>query len=125
MCTAWKAFTDCFMEEEDDFERPPLTEYLRQILDKYPDGGQILKVYFPFFLDPILPKQLQETIQNAEDAKAGEICFILDERKFGKEHLFDTPQGKKSLESLQVRITSAFRWMAWACGACKTHYIFY
>ena len=27
-----------------DFERPPLVDHLRQILEKYPDGGQILKV---------------------------------------------------------------------------------
>ena len=34
------------MEEDEDghFRRPPVTEDLRQILDKYPDGGQILKV---------------------------------------------------------------------------------
>ena len=33
-------------EAEDDghFERPPFTDDLRQILAKYPDGGQILKV---------------------------------------------------------------------------------
>ena len=27
-----------------DFLNPPLTERLKQILEKYPDGGQILKV---------------------------------------------------------------------------------
>ena len=34
------------MEEEEDgcFRRPPVTEDLKQILEKYPDGGQILKV---------------------------------------------------------------------------------
>ena len=29
---------------DSDFFNPPLTERLKQILDKYPDGGQILKV---------------------------------------------------------------------------------
>ena len=34
------------MEEDEDgfLRRPPVTEDLKQILDKYPDGGQILKV---------------------------------------------------------------------------------
>ena len=34
------------MEEDEDgcFRRPPVTEDLKQILEKYPDGGQILKV---------------------------------------------------------------------------------
>ena len=32
------------MEGDEDAERPPITEDLRQILEKYPDGGQILKV---------------------------------------------------------------------------------
>ena len=31
-------------EEDGFFERPPITEDLKQILAKYPDGGQILKV---------------------------------------------------------------------------------
>ena len=31
-------------EMDSDFFNPPLTERLKQILDKYPDGGQILKV---------------------------------------------------------------------------------
>ena len=31
-------------EEDGNFERPPITEDLRQILEKYPPGGQILKV---------------------------------------------------------------------------------
>ena len=29
---------------DSDFFNPPLTERLKQILEKYPDGGQILKV---------------------------------------------------------------------------------
>ena len=32
------------MEEEDEFDPPPVTNILKQILNKYPDGGQILKV---------------------------------------------------------------------------------
>ncbi|XP_062502577.1 sacsin-like [Corticium candelabrum] len=43
---------------------PPLCEFLRGILDKYPVGGQILK----------------ELIQNADDARAREVNFLLDSR---------------------------------------------
>ena len=42
------------MEEEDEIELPPLTKLYRQILAKYPDGGQILKVrqyYWMFCFD--------------------------------------------------------------------------
>ena len=47
-------------------------------------------------------------MQNAEDAKAKEIRFILDERKFGKESLLDAPAGKEGMESLQVRKMKKF-----------------
>ena len=33
---------------DSDFFNPPLTERLKQILEKYPDGGQILKVHKMF-----------------------------------------------------------------------------
>ncbi|KAM4891364.1 sacsin-like [Sylvia borin] len=45
---------------------PSLLDYLHSILQKYPDGGQILK----------------ELVQNADDAGANEVVFVSDEREF-------------------------------------------
>ncbi|XP_068768241.1 sacsin-like isoform X2 [Struthio camelus] len=47
-------------------QAPIFLDYLRSILQKYPDGGQILK----------------ELVQNADDAGATEVVFMLDEREF-------------------------------------------
>ncbi|XP_078655957.1 sacsin-like [Branchiostoma floridae x Branchiostoma belcheri] len=46
---------------------PPLYIYLQEILNRYPDGGQILK----------------ELIQNAEDAEASEVRFLYDRTQYG------------------------------------------
>ncbi|XP_066543699.1 sacsin [Amia ocellicauda] len=51
---------------------PPFIDYLKDILRRYPDGGQILK----------------ELIQNADDACATEMVFIFDERNYGTETLW-------------------------------------
>ncbi|XP_032560552.1 sacsin-like [Chiroxiphia lanceolata] len=45
---------------------PVFLDYLHSILQKYPDGGQILK----------------ELVQNADDAGAKEVVFVSDEREF-------------------------------------------
>ncbi|XP_072735640.1 sacsin-like [Ciconia boyciana] len=45
---------------------PIFLDYLHSILQKYPDGGQILK----------------ELVQNADDAGANEVVFVSDERQF-------------------------------------------
>ncbi|XP_064247464.1 sacsin-like [Passer domesticus] len=45
---------------------PSFLDYLHSILQKYPDGGQILK----------------ELVQNADDAGANEVVFVSDEREF-------------------------------------------
>ncbi|OWK50357.1 Sacsin [Lonchura striata] len=45
---------------------PSFLDYLHSILQKYPDGGQILK----------------ELVQNADDAGAKEVVFVSDEREF-------------------------------------------
>ncbi|XP_014793080.1 PREDICTED: sacsin-like isoform X1 [Calidris pugnax] len=45
---------------------PTFLDYLHNILQKYPDGGQILK----------------ELVQNADDAGANEVVFVSDEREF-------------------------------------------
>ncbi|XP_066564027.1 sacsin [Amia ocellicauda] len=52
---------------------PPFIDYLKDILRRYPDGGQILK----------------ELIQNADDAKATEVIFVYDERSYSTENLWD------------------------------------
>ncbi|CAL9689777.1 unnamed protein product [Knipowitschia caucasica] len=50
---------------------PPFLDYLKDILRRYPDGGQILK----------------ELIQNADDANATEVRFIHDDRSYGTQSL--------------------------------------
>ncbi|XP_070535151.1 sacsin-like [Ptychodera flava] len=50
---------------------PPLLKFLKNILDKYPEGGQIIK----------------ELVQNADDAGATEVKFLLDTRQHGIETL--------------------------------------
>ncbi|XP_078000240.1 sacsin-like [Glandiceps talaboti] len=59
---------------EDDFgqEVPPLYIYLKRILDKYPEGGQILK----------------EIIQNADDAGATEVKFLYDNTEYPQTNLW-------------------------------------
>ncbi|XP_040465497.1 sacsin-like [Falco naumanni] len=47
-------------------QAPTFLDYLHSILQKYPDGGQILK----------------ELVQNADDAGAHEVVFMSDEREF-------------------------------------------
>ncbi|KAM9850768.1 sacsin [Aulostomus maculatus] len=51
---------------------PPFIDYLKDILRRYPDGGQILK----------------ELIQNADDAQATKVMFIHDERGYRTESLW-------------------------------------
>ncbi|XP_035995653.1 sacsin [Fundulus heteroclitus] len=51
---------------------PPFLDYLKDILRRYPDGGQILK----------------ELIQNADDAQATDVVFIHDERSYRTESLW-------------------------------------
>ncbi|XP_064809741.1 sacsin-like [Oncorhynchus masou masou] len=57
---------------------PPFIDYLKDILRRYPDGGQILK----------------ELIQNADDAGASEVVFLHDERCYGRQSLKTEGLGK-------------------------------
>uniref|UniRef100_A0AAZ1Y2T0 Sacsin/Nov domain-containing protein n=1 Tax=Oreochromis aureus TaxID=47969 RepID=A0AAZ1Y2T0_OREAU len=57
---------------------PPFLDYLKDILNRYPDGGHILK----------------ELIQNADDGKATKVFFIHDERSYGTEKLWTKDLGK-------------------------------
>ncbi|XP_061697750.1 sacsin [Syngnathoides biaculeatus] len=56
---------------------PPFIDYLKDILRRYPDGGQILK----------------ELIQNADDAQATKVTFIHDERSYGTQNLWTDALG--------------------------------
>ncbi|XP_058248384.1 sacsin-like isoform X2 [Hemibagrus wyckioides] len=57
---------------------PPFIDYLKEILRRYPDGGQILK----------------ELIQNADDAGASKTVFIHDERRYGTGSVWNPALGK-------------------------------
>ncbi|XP_047671184.1 sacsin-like [Tachysurus fulvidraco] len=56
---------------------PPFIDYLKEILRRYPDGGQILK----------------ELIQNADDARASKTIFIHDKRRYGTESVWSQELG--------------------------------
>ncbi|KAM7407589.1 hypothetical protein PAMA_003352 [Pampus argenteus] len=71
---------------------PPFIDYLKDILRRYPDGGQILK----------------ELIQNADDAEATEVVFIHDERSYGTESLWTDELGKYQGPALYAYNNAAF-----------------
>lgn len=71
---------------------PPLIDYLKDVLRRYPDGGQILK----------------ELIQNADDAQATEVVFIHDERSYGTESLWTDELGKYQGPALYAYNNAAF-----------------
>ncbi|XP_077979790.1 sacsin-like [Glandiceps talaboti] len=59
-------------QDEDFGQRaPPLIKLIKDILDKYPEGGQIIK----------------ELIQNADDARATEVKLLLDTSQHGTDTL--------------------------------------
>ncbi|GLD59923.1 sacsin-like protein [Lates japonicus] len=71
---------------------PPFIDYLKDILRRYPDGGQILK----------------ELIQNADDAQATEVVFIHDERSYGTKNLWTDELGKYQGPALYAYNNAAF-----------------
>ncbi|XP_040003647.1 sacsin [Xiphias gladius] len=71
---------------------PPFIDYLKDILRRYPDGGQILK----------------ELIQNADDAQATEVVFIHDERSYGTKSLWTDELGKYQGPALYAYNNAAF-----------------
>ncbi|XP_030613710.1 sacsin-like [Archocentrus centrarchus] len=71
---------------------PPFIDYLKDILRRYPDGGQILK----------------ELIQNADDARATEVVFIHDERSYETESLWTKELGKYQGPALYAYNNAAF-----------------
>ncbi|KAM9343119.1 sacsin isoform 2-T2 [Pholidichthys leucotaenia] len=71
---------------------PPFIDYLKDILRRYPDGGQILK----------------ELIQNADDAQATKVVFIHDERSYGTESLWTEELGRYQGPALYAYNNAAF-----------------
>ncbi|XP_076857268.1 sacsin-like [Brachyhypopomus gauderio] len=71
---------------------PPFIDYLKEILRRYPDGGQILK----------------ELIQNADDGEASEVVFIHDERRYGTDSVWTEALGKYQGPALYAFNNAAF-----------------
>ncbi|KAJ3590909.1 hypothetical protein NHX12_008857, partial [Muraenolepis orangiensis] len=71
---------------------PPLVEFLKDILRRYPEGGQILK----------------ELIQNAEDAGATEVKFMFDETEYGVESLWSQDMAQYQGPALYVYNDAVF-----------------
>ncbi|XP_067026078.1 sacsin-like [Acropora muricata] len=80
-------------------KRPPLTHVLRSILERYPDGGQILK----------------EIIQNADDAGATKVSFLLDSRPdfYGRNSLYDGSLAKFQGPALYAQNDALFKESDW------------
>ncbi|XP_072348602.1 sacsin isoform X1 [Scyliorhinus torazame] len=76
---------------------PPFIDYLKEILRRYPDGGQILK----------------ELIQNADDAEAKEVVFLFDERTYGTTSVFMKDLKKFQGPALVVYNDSVFSEEDW------------
>ncbi|XP_041939605.1 sacsin-like [Alosa sapidissima] len=76
---------------------PPFIDYLKDILRRYPDGGQILK----------------ELIQNADDAGASEVVFIHDERTYKKDSLLSEDLGQYQGPALYAYNNAVFTEEDW------------
>uniref|UniRef100_A0A8C6U9Z0 Sacsin molecular chaperone n=1 Tax=Neogobius melanostomus TaxID=47308 RepID=A0A8C6U9Z0_9GOBI len=76
---------------------PPLVEFLKDILRRYPEGGQILK----------------ELIQNAEDAGATEVRFMYDETEYGVESLWSPAMAQHQGTALYVYNDAVFTGEDW------------
>ncbi|XP_037534063.1 sacsin [Nematolebias whitei] len=76
---------------------PPLVEFLKDILRRYPEGGQILK----------------EMIQNAEDAGATEIKFLYDETEYELESLWSPDMAQHQGTALYVYNDAVFTEEDW------------
>ncbi|XP_028971468.2 sacsin isoform X2 [Esox lucius] len=76
---------------------PPFLDYLKDILRRYPDGGQILK----------------ELIQNADDAGASEVVFLYDERCYDSQSLMTDELAKYQGPALYVFNNAEFTAEDW------------
>ncbi|XP_053564484.1 sacsin isoform X2 [Bombina bombina] len=76
---------------------PPLVDFLKDILRRYPEGGQILK----------------ELIQNAEDAGATEVKFLYDETQHGTDSLWSKEMAQYQGPALYVYNNAVFTHEDW------------
>jgi sacsin len=67
---------------------PPLVTFLKGVLERYPDGDQILK----------------ELLQNADDAGAGSVKFVFDPNEYGSEKLLNEGLAKFQVNVKKPRI---------------------
>ncbi|KAM4702085.1 LOW QUALITY PROTEIN: sacsin [Discoglossus pictus] len=77
---------------------PPLVDFLKDILRRYPEGGQILK----------------ELIQNAEDAGATEVKFLYDETHYGTDSLWSKEMAQYQGPALYVYNNAVFTPEDWS-----------
>ncbi|KAM8977638.1 sacsin [Pelodytes ibericus] len=77
---------------------PPLVDFLKDILRRYPEGGQILK----------------ELIQNAEDAGATEVRFMYDETQYGTASLWSKDLAQYQGPALYVYNNAVFTPEDWS-----------
>ncbi|XP_071785165.1 sacsin-like [Asterias amurensis] len=84
---------------DDDFGQklPPLHIYLKRVLDKYPEGGQILK----------------ELVQNADDAEATKVIFLLDKSQHSKDQLWTSELGQFQGPALYAYNDAVFKKPDW------------
>jgi sacsin len=94
-CTRWVQSSFKFGQKV-----PPLVRLLKDILERYPEGGQILK----------------ELIQNADDAGATEVAFLLDEREnhYGVEKLVRESLKEFQGPALYTQNNAVFREEDWS-----------
>ena len=80
------------LDVQDFGQKADLCVRIREILRNYPEGSSILK----------------ELIQNADDAGATEISFVLDLRKHKKQHLWSKNMASFQGDSLLAFNNSIF-----------------
>ncbi|XP_033645532.1 LOW QUALITY PROTEIN: sacsin-like [Asterias rubens] len=85
--------------DDDDFGQklPPLHIYLKRVLDKYPEGGQILK----------------ELVQNADDAEATKVIFLFDKSQHSKDQLWTSELGQFQGPALYAYNDAVFKPPDW------------
>ncbi|XP_028405565.1 sacsin-like [Dendronephthya gigantea] len=76
---------------------PTLVELIQSILQKYPDGGQILK----------------ELIQNADDAGATDVSFLFNEQNYGVESLVNPELARFQGPALYCHNNAVFKEEDW------------
>ena len=82
---------------------------LKAVLDQYPDDGQILKARLQHNITS--PKSninmhnqmfFQEIVQNADDAGARQVRFMLDETHYGEKYLLPTEGGLEKYQACKT-----------------------